>query len=159
MSEDDLDRILRRKFDPALGILMSEEAGREIGQRLAERLPKPTRPTTRTLDKKDEIVSYVYDAIRSNVAGRLVELVVRSPHPDFSLLLAVDGTVILSRTFNELVAMSPHSDILDVFQDIETGVYVAVINNIRWRSEFLAQVYVDYATRLHSLWAIWEEYS
>jgi len=163
---EDVQKVLRgfppEFLEPDEALVIAEELARMLGETIAEevaeKLPKPKEIVTRTLDRKDEVVNRTYDVIKAEVPGKLTEIVIRSPTKDFSVLIVADGVAKLSRTYDELAALSPHSEFLDAYEEAENGVYLVHIKEMHWVSNFLATVYVDGSVTFHNIFAVWEEH-
>jgi len=114
-------------------------------------IPRPKVPelklpeiVTKTVDKKDWIVSHVFNIVKiSNVGGRLRELVVRSPSKNFSVHVSADGVDKISRSYEDLETISPHVETIDAYEEAGDSVYVLRIGEIRWANDFAASLYVD----------------
>ncbi|GAG59178.1 unnamed protein product, partial [marine sediment metagenome] len=106
---------------------------------------------SRALDRRNESVPHRFDMIKVEGAGRLEELMVRSPSTDFSFLLEVDGKTLINRSYADLAALSQNSQVIDAFAELDedgnlTGFYVLHIGEIRWRRSAIANIYVTAGT-------------
>jgi hypothetical protein len=159
-SAEKLKELLREKLNPGLSLLLAEEFARETGAELARKMPRPREMITKTLDKVNEPVRYKLDIIKVDAPGRLREFTIKSPTPNFSLLIMTDGVRRVDRPYSELAKLSPQSNIIEAFQDAENGVYVLSIKDISWAKSGLVTLYVDIGTiTFSSLWAVWEEHT
>jgi len=147
---------LRELFPAEPDLVMVEEFAEEIARRTKP--PKLREVVTRTLDRKDEPVTHVFDVVKARVGGRLRELVVRSPSKNFSILILADGVTKLSRSYEELEAISPHLEMIDAYEEAENGVYVLCIREMHWTSNFLASILVDEKITFTHLFCLWDEY-
>ncbi|MFB0543811.1 MAG: hypothetical protein ACETVR_03420 [Candidatus Bathyarchaeia archaeon] len=124
-------------------------------------VPTPRDIVSRTLDRRDTAVPFKFDLIKVEGTGRLGEITVKSPSTDFNLLLEVDEKTLIDRSYSELAEISPHSQIVDAYEDAENGIYVVHVGEMRWVRSALASVYIvrgGAAITFDTLWAVWEEY-
>ena len=149
---------LSKLFPEETDLVALEEIVSETREKIIERIPKPRKALTRILDRKDEAVRYTFDLVRSSVEGKLNEITIRSPSQNFSTLIIADGVKKLSRTYSELLQISPHSQLIDAYEEAENGVYILHIKEMYWRERFLATLYVDQGSiTFNNIWAVWEE--
>jgi hypothetical protein len=162
--KEDLRKLLPERFTPGLSLLLMEEYAREMGRQMAREAPRPEviRPreiVTRTVDKRNYAIRHTFTIIDASVPGKLDELTIVSPSTNFSILIMTDGVQRLSRSYSELLELSPHSMLIDAFEDADNGVYVLHIKEVYWLDEFSVRLYVDSATAItfKQIWASWQE--
>jgi len=164
-SAEKLRELLREQLNPGLSLLFVEEFARETGAELAKRMPRPMevvpeKIVTKTLDKKDEPIRYKLDLVKVESRGKLTEVTIRSPSPDFSLLVMTDGLRRIDRSYTDLAVLSPHSETIDAYEDAENGVYILHIKEMSWTKSGLVTLYVDSgAITFQRVWAVWEEFT
>ena len=160
MSERDLKELLREKvLSPGLALVLAEEYAREAGRQLAKEIPRPREAVTRTVDKRDYPVQRTFSIIDASVPGKLNEMTIVSPSELFSILILSDGVQKLSRSYSELLQLSPHSSFIDAFEDAANGVYILHVKEMYWLSDFAVMLYVDSPTAItfKNIWVVWEE--
>lgn len=144
-------------FGRDLDLVLVEEFAREVGEKIARRVPLE-RLVTRTIDRDNVLIRGSEDLIDSRVRGRLRELVLKSPSTDFRVTIMRDGRRILERSFTELMEISPYSDTIDAFQEPESGIYILKLSNISWLSDFLLTITATEVT-FNKVFIIWNEYA
>lgn len=153
---------LRRFFPDDL--VMVEEVAEEIARRMPK-VPKPREVVPRTVDHKNQLVKNAADLVNTNVGGKLKELVIRSPSQNFGIYILADGITQLSKTYTELTALSPHSDLIDAYPETNnygelTGNYVVKIGELYWTSDCLISIRIDGDDPItfNNLWVSWDSY-
>jgi len=125
-----------------------------IGEKLKEKLPEilPTvkveipappppvtpiirrielpKPKTETIDKKNFTVKGNFELLNVKLRGELKELLIKSPSPNFSILLMCDNIRIMDRKFTELQEVTQELDFIAAFED--NGSYILNIKDIKW---------------------------
>lgn len=159
IGEEKLRKLLQERFSPGISLLLMEEFARETGDEIAKRIPRLKERVTKTLDRADEPIRYKLDLIKAETGGSLRELTVKSPSPDFSLLVMTDGVRRIDRTYTELAELSPQSDLIDAFEVAGDGVYALSIKDIMWVQSGLVTLYVDSGSMItfQKIWVVWEE--
>ncbi|NVM57798.1 MAG: hypothetical protein HWN51_06745 [Desulfobacterales bacterium] len=90
-------------------------------------------------------VGKYFDPINVVGSGELDELMVLSPNTDFAVVVAVDGTTILSKTYAELNALTQSLRCVSAFPEVDedgnpTGDYLAHIKGISFLVSLVARV-------------------
>ncbi|MCD6240374.1 hypothetical protein J7K27_02465 [Candidatus Bathyarchaeota archaeon] len=128
---------------------------------LVERFPRigvRTMPVvTRVIDEENYPVSYFLNLIDVNKRGRIRELVIKSPHPDFSISVETDGYKTISRSFKDLQEISPSVETIDAFQDVD-GKYVLRLGRISWRNHGRVVIRTDRETVFDKIYAVYDIY-
>ena len=152
--------------------------GKAVAEQLAQHLAKPieikVEPKvelvpfgTKTLDKRNYTVTNYYHLTPpenqstlylSENEGRLKEITIRSPSTNFRIKLFVDDVEKLNQTYTDLTALSPHTEILDAYQETEGGNYVLHIKDVIWTEKIQVILYAEGAPiNFQHIWAVWEE--
>jgi len=142
-------------FPREVDLVELEEAAREAGREFAKRLPRPREFITRTFDKRNLPVRFSLDVIKTNVMGKLREFVLLSPSTKFSILVIADGVTKLSRTYDQLAEISPHSAFIDAYPS--NGGYGVRLGEMSWISDFLLSIYVEEPITFSHIFCIWDE--
>lgn len=140
-----------------IALVLAEEIGREIGEVVAERLPRPREAVTKTFRAKSVLVDFELDILNVRCGGRLRELLVVSPSPDFRFVFVADGVARLDGDFAEFMAISEGLTSLSAFQSAE-GKYVFHLKGVRWLSEAMCFVRVRQPIRFDHVFAMWDEF-
>jgi len=157
--QDMLDPIFRRLIERRMGVgpalILLEEFAREIGETIAEKVPRPERFITRVFDRKNVEIPRVFSPVDVNVAGRLRELAMVSPTSDFRLMVERDRRLEIDRSYTELAEISPYLTFIDAFQS--NSLYVVRLGEMRWVNLFRIEIITPEAVRFNHIFARWEE--
>jgi len=172
-----------RITDPAWGLIIGEELAREIGEEVAKRIaplrpeiivppppapvtpvtpptPAPAereaRPRTETVDWADINVETVQTFLDLTGRGVLRELVLRSTSNSYSVVLTVDNVAILSRSFEQLDAISEATRYLDAYES--DGTYVLRILDIRFKNTLKFVVVPEESLTFSNMFALYDLY-
>ncbi|MEM2365709.1 MAG: hypothetical protein QXL06_02070 [Nitrososphaerota archaeon] len=160
--EDVIIKKLKDLLPSDLGIMVfiAEEVARETAREITKNVKKEKviKTTTRSIDFKNEVVNKAFDVIKSELSGRLIELSIRSPSPNFYIMAFSDGKTLIDRSYNELLSLSSSSEIIDAYREAESGVYVFHLKDIKWSNNFIVRIYPSEAITMHNIFAVWEEY-
>lgn len=155
LNEDDskiLWEELSSLFPEEPDLVMVEELARELAKTVA----RPREISTKILDLKNKVVRYSFDIIKENLPGHIKEITVRSPSKNFSILIMADNIVKINRSYEELAALSPSSETISAYKEVESGLYVLHIKDIYWTTNILATIYVAQPITFNNIWAVFD---
>lgn len=85
------------------------------------------------------------DAVSVTGSGELDELMIISPSTSFGVVVTVDGTIILSKTYAELNALTQSLRVVSAFSELDedgtpTGEYLIHLKDISFLESLVARV-------------------
>ncbi|RLJ01967.1 MAG: hypothetical protein DRP11_03610 [Candidatus Aenigmatarchaeota archaeon] len=160
-----LKKIAERMGLP-FGLLLAEEFADELGRRVGEAVSegvKVPRPVSRVLDLRNRLIEGPSELLYSRCRGKLNEFVLKAEGKNFELLIETDNVPRLHMSYDELANLSPHSQFVDAFQELDengqpTGRYVVRLGEMGWLTTCSITVYPRGSLRLAHVYAKWDEY-
>ncbi len=149
-----------RRFTP-LGLIIAEEAAREIRRLTSEVLKKLDEVKAKKYFPKPAFDGVNVKILRSRrfcesfKAGKLGEFLIVSPTRDFSLRVFVDGVFMLDHNYADLEKLSPFIDHVTAMED--TGVYRVKLSDYEWEEEFFIEVSVKGEVTFNRIYCTWFE--
>ncbi len=108
-----------------------QEERREVGVTSSSRAE---RIQSKITDEVNYTIQTQYYLIDSSTHGVCSEIAIRSPSTSFSVSVIIDDIKQFDRTYSQFATLSPHSDLIDAFEDSQSsGVYVLHIGELNWR--------------------------
>ena len=145
-------------FGREVDLVMVEEFANEIGRQMAKRVPKLPEVVTKRIDRDNVLIRNYAELVDSRTRGRLREFIIKSPSMNFRVTVMRDGTKFIDRTYSELADISPHSEVIDAYDEAGTGIYVVSIKNISWLRDFTISIRTSEDISFNRVSSVWDEY-
>jgi hypothetical protein len=157
MAEREIELLerLTRKFRTAKALIIAEEFARELGETVAEKMPRPERFITRTFDRKDVVIPKVFSPVDVNIRGKLKEFIVISPTNNFRIMVERDRRLEIDRSYSEMEEISPYLNTIDAFKT--NNKYIVRISDFEWVDYFRIEIITPQTMRFNHIFARWEE--
>jgi len=116
------------------------------------------RTSTNFVDEVNYTVSTKFKLVETSRRGRLRELSIRSPSSNFTITVITDGLQQFSRSYTEFQTLSPHSTLIDAFEDSQDGTYVLHIDEISWRNNATIILRALESITFENIFVVFEEF-